>query len=427
MLEKTPYRGKNIFVLFLLTILVCISPVTFSQQYSIRDILFEGNSKTKTTYLQRFIKTQAGEIPDSLQITNDLRKLRSLAPVMDASAFISESDSGSLLIYSIHERYTMLPVGDFGITNDNFWIGGGLMESNLRGKGLYVYGYYQYNSRHTVHLIYRNPYLFASQWGYELHLRHLPSNEHFNDTSFILNKYFDLSLAVRYEFRYENEVTAGTSVHHQLADNREFIDTEVEPEIYVERFAQTFFLKHEIRNLDYRSFHVKGWKNLVSLSCQVPYNLLDKLIVIFYNELRYYVRYGHRGNLAIRLMAGISNEKEKLFYPFLADSYYSFRGIGYRAFRGNAIGLLNLEYRHTCFENHIGGIQFVGFTDAGIIPQLEAGSQEPQFYKPGQLFAGPGIRIIYKKAYNAILTIDYGFDILHGQQGGLVIGWGQYF
>ena len=345
---------------------------------------------------------------------------------MDAKASISESDSGLVLDYNIHERYTLLPVGDFGITKNSFWIGAGLMESNFAGKGIYAYGYYQYNSQHTIHLIFRNPYIFASPWGFELQVRNLPSKEFYADSEF-LNQFSDLSVAVRYEFRFENDITTGTSFRRQKADISGFITSQQDLTIHIDRSSQVWFLQHNIQKLAYRYFYVEGWKNLAYVSVQIPYNSSYNPVITVYNELKYYFLIRQKGNLALRIMAGISSETEEPFFPFLADSYYSFRGIGYRAFRGDAIGLLNAEYRYTCFENHLGGIQLLVFSDVGYVSQESGNPEIRNDFNPGQLFSGAGMRIIYKKAYNAILTVDYGFDILYHQKGGLVVGWGQYF
>lgn len=418
--------GKILRFIILFNVIIGFHLQGYSQ-YSIREIQFKGNSRTKSSYLNRFTTTRIGESLDSIKINNDLRKLRNLAPVMNAEALLAFSDSGLSLTYAIKERYTLLPVGDFGITKNNFWIGGGLMESNLAGKGMYIYGYYQYNSRHTMHFIFRNPYLFASKWGMELQLRNLPSIENYSSNSQILIKYFDLSLATRYEFQFENEITFGTSIRHEMADNSDLISLTEDTVIFIQRLNQVLFLKHEIQKLDFRYFYINGWKNRMYVSLQVPYNPENNSVVLVYDEFLYYTRIGLRSNLAVRILAGISNEKRKVFYPFFADSYYSFRGIGYRAFRGNAIGLLNLEYRYTCFENPIAGIQLVAFSDAGCIPQIPELSDNSNNYRPDQIFSGIGIRFIYKKAYNAILTIDYGYDMLYWDKGGLVIGWGQYF
>ena len=132
--------GVTIFVVFIIGA-VSTSYGFENDSLQISSIRFSGIKRTKIQYLERFIETEVGHKPDSLIIKEDLRRLRNLAPVMLADVSYESADSGILLNYKIVERYTLLPVGDFGITDDNFWIGGGLMESNLFGRGLYTYGY----------------------------------------------------------------------------------------------------------------------------------------------------------------------------------------------------------------------------------------------------------------------------------------------
>ena len=42
-------------------------------------------------------------------------------------------------------------------------------------------------------------------------------------------------------------------------------------------------------------------------------------------------------------------------------------------------------------------------------------------------FVGLGVRLIYKRAFDAILRLDYGIDIYNSGQRGFVFGFGQYF
>lgn len=428
---------NRILVCLVLSLLAQVG-VSQKSEY-IKSIEFQGTKRTKSSYLNRFTKTQTGLSLDSIQLENDLRKLRTLPPVMHVEAISTTSDSGINLVYKIEERFTLFPVGDFGLTEDNFWIGGGLMESNLLGRGLYAYGYYQYNStdnphqkkiKNTLHFIFRNPYIVGSKWGMELQIKNLPAIENSAYWSEqLLIDFFNLSIAARYEFEYENDILLGTSYRRESANNTLNASSDVYTPINLNRNTQELFVRHEIRKLDYHGFYVSGWKNVAHLSFLIPYNSDDNTIVIFQNELKYYIRIKSKGNLALRAKAGTSSLDWNFFHPFIADSYYNFRGIGYRAYRGNRIALINLEYRQTLYENKWGGIQAVIFNDSGIIGEVEKifdfelSSESPGF----QSYGGLGMRFIYKKAYDAILCIDYGVDLQDPWNGGLVLGWGQYF
>ena len=390
-------------------------------------IEIEGNERTRTEYLERFIKMKAGSSVDSLLIENDLRRLRTLAGVGNVRASVFSFDTISVLRYHITERYTLLPVGDFGITEDNFWVGGGAMESNLTGRGIYVYGFYRYNGNHAFHMIYRDPYVLGSKWGSEIQIKRFPTLETTGDSIEILNLFFDVSAAVRYEFRYENDLLAGLSYREQSYRYKLASDEEIAKDPATERNSIVPFASWELSRLDYHDFYVSGWRNTMHAEMAIPVAGAEKLIFLFHEEFRFYTRLGKKGNFASRILLGFSNEDQTLFSPFIADSYYNFRGIGYRVAKGNAVGLINLEYRFTLYENKLGGIQSVIFSDTGFLAKSADLTETRMMRNTFHSFAGPGLRLIYKKAYNAVLSIDYGFNLQDLRHRGWVVGWGQYF
>lgn len=416
----------NVFIGFYLSLIFAI-PASGQEEKDIYSISISGNTKTKSSFLQRFIYTSSGDQYDSLKINNDLRRLRTLPPVMDAKIDTTHLDSGIVVEYKVAERMTIFPVGNFGITNDNFWIGVGAMESNLAGRGMYVYGFYRYNIDHTVHLIFRNQYIRGSKWGFELQTKNLPATEYIHADTAVKYQYTDISAAGKYELCFENDLFFGTSFRFRSA---KYI---INDEEYTEnisiglRRSVVLFLRWEFQKLDIRHFYIHGWKNNLYAETVFTFKASNKNVLLFYDELRIYGRLGEKGNLALRILAGISNEEYVVFSPFIADSYYNFRGIGYRAFKGNTIGLINLEYRQTVFENHFGGIQSVLFSDTGTLLNHGSLSYDSSKHKRVYTFGGIGVRFIFKKAYNAILSIDYGMDLQNTTSGGWVFGWGQYF
>ncbi len=429
MILLTSYHRRRlsfVFILFCLSVFF-VTPDYGQTNNTIHSIDIHGNKRTKTTFLQRFVYTKPGNQYDSIQINDDLRRLRTLAPVMDAEVNTTHNDSGIVVHYKITERLTIFPVGDFGITQDNFWIGAGVMESNLAGRGMYIYGFYRYNVDHTIHFIFRNPYINGSKWGFELQMKNLPTTESLKTDSLLKYQHSDFSLALKYEFRYENDLYLGTTFRYQAAkyefENEEYIETK---SIGFRR-SLVPFLRWEIQNLDVRHFYIQGWKNNLYLEVALPLRAENSSVLLFYDEFRMYRRFGNKGNLAIRMLAGLSNEEYTAFSPFIADSYYNFRGIGYRAYKGNITGLINLEYRQTVFENHFGGIQAVAFCDAGVLLNSDHYTHELSPEESIHTFGGLGARFVFRKAYNAIFSIDYGVNLQNIQNGGWVIGWGQYF
>ncbi|MFT6279822.1 MAG: hypothetical protein ACJAU0_002657, partial [Flavobacteriales bacterium] len=132
-------------------------------------------------------------------------------------------------------------------------------------------------------------------------------------------------------------------------------------------------------------------------------------------------------NIALRGRVGISSNGDTPFAPFVIDSQMNVRGVGNRIDRGTATAVLNIEVRQTLNEQRNWALQGVLFSDAGTW-RKPAGELSDLFQKENIIhFAGVGLRGIYKKAHNAIIRVDYGFDVYNVKNNGLVLGLGQYF
>ena len=77
------------------------------------------------------------------------------------------------------------------------------------------------------------------------------------------------------------------------------------------------------------------------------------------------MRFGHKGNLAMRLRLAISTNNETPFAPFVVDSHVNLRGVGNRIDRGTAQVVFNAEYRHTVYNLNRWAGQLVAFSDIG--------------------------------------------------------------
>lgn len=347
-----------------------------------------------------------------------MRRLRTLSSVLNVTPFVLPTDSGNVLTYQIKERWTLLPVGDFGVTEKSFWIGAGAMESNLFGRGVYAYAYLEYGTPYAYHFILRSPYLLSSKWGVEAISR--ISNESEN-WKFLQNENFYksyISLAAKYEFRFEKDIYFGLKLQEEklldnVGDDLITLDS---------RQVMVGFVKLIWQKIDNRYFYLDGWKNYFLMEQLLPISG-DKPVFMVRDDL-YFFRHYNKTNLAFRMSIGLSNETEAGYLPFTTDSYNNIRGSGYREYKGNRIGTINCEYRYTIFENNYSGIQVLAFTDMGNIKATIKNTIHEEDYL---FFAGTGFRLIFKKAYNAVLSIDYGMNVQNPVQGSFVIGWGQYF
>ena len=147
--------------------------------------------------------------------------------------------------------------------------------------------------------------------------------------------------------------------------------------------------------------------------------------VTIFNDLRFFKQIGKRFNWANRLRTGIATNDDSPFAPFVLDSYLNIRGVGNRVDRGTGSVVINTELRYTLFDKRLLAAQGVGFFDFGS--WRKPGGSFNDFAKSENMraFSGLGFRLIYKRAFDTMLRIDYGYD--YNKNAGLVIGIGQYF
>lgn len=377
-------------------------------------IRIDGLKRTNENYLKRFISHAKGKSFDSLLIYEEERRLRTLSSVLDVNAELIAVDSMTVLKYHINERWTLLPVGDFGASNDNLWIGAGIMETNFLGRGIYFYGYLQYKTPFAAHLILRDPYFLGSRFGYEFQYKNSEVLERNNYTFSDKYKLHELSFGGKYELAFEKDIFIGLAKREESNYNTsELIDRKT---------SFRYFFGVHLQHLDFKHFMIDGWQNRFHISLINPSSDHENSLNV-YNEFQFFKLEG-KTNIATRLLIGLSTEENTLYQPFIVDSYTNFRGSGYRYLRGNQILSSNIECRYTVFENMRAGIQILAFSDIGWIGYRINENYEEQ---KGLLFAGPGTRLNIKKIHNAVLSIDFGVSLLTPHNNGWVIGWGQYF
>ena len=88
---------------------------------------------------------------------------------------------------------------------------------------------------------------------------------------------------------------------------------------------------------------------------------------------------------------------------------------------------LNLEYRRTFFENKNFGIQGVLFTDFANLRIPGQNFKWALNLPTNRIHGGGGLRLVYKKAFNSVMRIDYGVGLDGQNEHGLVLGLGQFF
>ncbi|MEP0985464.1 hypothetical protein [Ekhidna sp.] len=412
--------------LVLITYFCSILNVTFSQV--IQEIKFEGLVNTKSDYLQQFLAIKAGDQLDSVLLSITKQRLTNLEMFSDVKFKVEERQSNYLVVFECTELFTLLPIFSFGGIEENFWIQIGATEVNLGGRGNKLVAYYQYYDRNSFATHLKFDRINQSLWGLSINLIKWST----------LEPLFFSDQTVEYE--YDNYTIGTDLIRHFNFTDRIEIGGAFFTENYL-KFTEGEFegapdevTKHKIlgkvtvvsNRVNYHFHYLNGIHN--QLNMQTVQSLdSDPPFYIVFNDVKRFWRSGEKGNFATRLRLGLSTNEVSPFAPFVLDSYLNIRGVGNRVDRGTGAIILNTEYRHTFQDKEKVAIQGVLFSDSGSWRnpggKLSDFTDDENFV----LFAGGGFRLIHKKIYNAILRVDYGFNLQEPSVNGFVLGIGQYF
>jgi outer membrane protein assembly factor BamA len=418
-----------IFVFFLL--LFAIDSGAQSTGLSLGQLGFEGLKKNKEQYLRRFISSQKGNEFSFDQLRDDEQRLRNLVGIANLRLVLDTIGQDVNATFHVEEALTVFPDINFGRITGNYWYKLGLKDINWLGRGMLLSGYYQNtDARHNANIYLRAPYINGSRFGGSISLTRYASIEplYFDEGTVVyLYDNNSFALSALYELALGNELELGGSLFQERY--RKAVDQPLETPPGPDDFKQPKLLlklRHVLNQINYFYFYQWGFDNQVNL--ETVYNVDDQnFFILFLNDTRYFKRISDRGNLAVRFRVGLSTNRQSPFAPFVVSSHVNIRGVGNRINRGTGSLVLNVEYRHTIFNKANFAGQLVGFSDAGT--WRSAGGPLSDFVDPDifRHFVGGGIRVIYKKAHNAILRADYGVDVLNANSRGLVLGLGQYF
>lgn len=425
---------KYIFTFFaLFTVFFCCAQ---QDDFRTGSVDFSGNKKTKSVYLQRFIAAESGAEYSEETTKQDVRRLKNLSAVANVGVRRDTVGRRIDLTYEITEALTLFPLLSFGTVTGNIWYQIGFTDVNFRGTGNQITAFYRNNDkRHNGAFYYRVPYWGRSKFGTAVSFlrwasiepTYFPEGEVIYDyafTSFGASGIYEFAIDHNIEFGANYFVEEYEKLAEQPLQNPPGPDRLTLPKLL-------FKTNHRLAKLNYHFFYLDGWDNNIIL--ENVYNIRDGgWFHVIKNDFRYFKRVGERGNFGLRARFGLSSNINTPFAPFVLDSQTNIRGAGNRRDRGTGVVLLNTEYRHAFLDPDRGklknfAIQGVAFTDIGN--WRSPGGNAAEFFQKDEarFFAGGGFRLIYKKAYNAVLRVDYGFDLFRKGERGWVIGAGQYF
>ena len=384
-----------------------------------------------TCYLS--FKTRPDQTYSEELIEIDVQTLRNLQLFASVDSEVVSEGGEALVVFKVQERVTRIPITKFGGITDNFWLQIGINDYNFLGRGGYFGGYYQYYDRHSFKLFHQIPQLFSQQWGLSYVLGRQSTREpaYFQDG----NSEFDVD---RWEFmgllRFEmyrnltrHEILLlefGGGYLNETYNQRPGASFVYEGETHFDKYFLTAHLVYQ--KLNYFYHYVSGVAPGLLLQ-RVQTVGFDDTFLKLLAEFRGYHRLGRRGNLAVRVRAGISSNEDSPFVPFVLDSYLNVRGSGNRVARGTSEFTFNVEHRQTLIDRRKWAVQWVAFVDNSA--WRPAGTPLMEMFKPENTvsFGGGGLRLHIQRVYNFTLRVDYGVSLTDPGERGLVLGVGQYF
>ncbi|MEL6140450.1 MAG: hypothetical protein AAFU67_02400 [Bacteroidota bacterium] len=362
------------------------------------------------------------------QLRQDLVNL----PVFHRATYHKQVTSNETLVrWELSESQTLFPLISFGGVRDNFFYQIGFSETHLQGLGRELTAFYGNNDgENNYYFSIGNPSLKGGKWGYRLEHNRYAAVEPLYFPEEVNYQYINLNtgLGGSYTFRPGRSIHFGANIfrerYRKVADAPEGSPGPDE----VEQWKGLLKFRLSQNKLNYRQERVEGTNHQTIL--QGVYNFADHTnFFIGWHDFHYFQTLGKRGNLALRLRAGISTNDNSPFAPFVLDSQVNIRGSGNRIDRGTAQLILNLEYRHTIWRDKKDrfAAQLVAFNDLGNW-RSPGGTLEDLIRSDNvRYFAGAGIRLINLRAWNSVVRLDYGIDLLNTRERGLVLGFGQYF
>lgn len=416
----------------ILYIIVACSTLCFSQEKNIIALKIRGLKKTKASFLHKIMEVEQGMILDSLQLDQDIIRLKRLPGISHAyyQVFLTDTGEGYNVFYNVEENFTLIPsINIWTASNNQFSYKIGLYDFNFLGKGIAFGGFYQNNGHDTYSVNFRAPYLFNKKLGLAINHQNWKSEEPLyfkNDRADYLYNNKSIEALWLYEFSTKHKFNLGVSIFNE---KYQYLSGEITAEVPRSLDLDKLLIKfgYDYDKLNYSYQYVSGFRSMLTLQSVTSNNKMQDDFFIGWNDFFYFKRISEKGNWANRLRLGLATNSESPFAPFALDNNLNIRGVGNLIDRGTAVLLLNTEYRHTLYEKGWFALQGNAFVDSGAWRQPGGNFDDFTNSENIKIYPGIGMRLIHKKIYNAIFRIDYGVGLGKDSSKGIVFGIGQYF
>lgn len=409
-----------------------IQVVFFLKVYSqnITKVSFQENYRTRSSFLSKFVEVKKGQALDSLQLEEDVIKLKRLPATAHAYYQVKKNADGVEVVYGVQENFTIIPDINVYTTNDGeLAFRTGVYDYNFLGRNITFGGLYQYDIFNSFGVNFRAPQLLSQKLGLAVNYSNLSTLEPvFLETGTADYKYNNTSyeLLGLYQFNLQHRIELGGSFFTEDYQYIEGATAEGIPQDFkVDK--NLFKLIYEFNKLDYYYQYVSGFKSVVNFQYVVSAENVLPTFVIFFKDFQYFKRIGKKGNFANRLRLGLASNDDSPFAPFAVDNNLNIRGVGNTIDRGTGVIVLNSEYRHTVIDKKWFVLQTNVFVDVGSWRNPGGDFDDFGDSQNFRFYPGAGVRFIHKRIFNAVFRIDYGYGLTPEATNGFVFGVGQYF
>jgi len=410
--------------------LIFLFTITNINAQTVREVRIVGCKKTKTDYLERFLCVNPGEELDSTHLYQDEQVLRNLDLFSDVKPIVRDTTDGYIIEYHLKERTTLIPIGSIGAADGTIVAQLGVIDFNFMGNGSVASAYYRYYDRHTFHAYIKTPYIKKSPWGYSVNLLKQSTLEPIKFPEQDLRYIYDLysaELLARYEFKLNNFLEFGVAPLYEKYAPQTPEDVISPRAISIDTPKFLAKVLHTLNRVNFFNEYRDGFYNFACFEVSTAPEVDDNTFWKFQNSTAYFKRIRKRGNLALRLNIGISDNDYTPFPAFVLDNYINVRGAGDRVLRGSRELSINAEYRHMVFERKIGAIQLVSFVDFGALGLSGEPFETIWQHENQALFAGMGLRVSVRQFSKMIFRFDFSADLRNEGEYGFGFGFGQYF
>lgn len=419
----------------ILGLFILIAFGTYCQEKQIGQIQFEGNIKSKETFLRQQLNFHEGFVFDSVLVESNAQFLRNTNLFFEVTFRIDLLDEKLVrVVFILDEVLTVFPILANGASSVKLNFTLGISDINFRGKGNTVGFIYQYYDRHSFKGYHVAPKHQNNKTGHELFIGKYSTIEPLyfeNQTADFNFDNYHVSSAIYLWLNRYLKLSTGGALFYEKYKNRNvllpFIDNNISQ-------GQLFeFFKYQARaGLHFNKVQClyerrNGLVNELKVEGIITKNYSKATFLKWTNEFKSYLAIGRRHNVLFRQFSGISSNNASPFSPFVVDDFINIRGVGNRVARGTAQFSFNLEYLFSLLKTKWFYIQVASFYDLGY--------QRPPGAKLIDSFAGTntyqtlgiGMRMQTRKYYNTIIRLDYGWNLQDILKGGFVVGLGHFF